>query len=83
MVDDFLYVLENYPNADLSKKEDRDMIANALSNIMCEHHIVTYTDLNSAEGDAKMDNWIQHCNTLKTEKNSESESADDIIRRGL
>ena len=26
MIDDFMYVLENYPNADLSKKEDREMI---------------------------------------------------------
>ena len=46
MKDNFVYVLENYPNADLSKKEDRDMIADALANIMCEHHIVSYTDLN-------------------------------------
>ena len=39
-----MYVLENYPNADLSKKEDREMIADALSGIMCDHHIVSYTN---------------------------------------
>lgn len=78
MVDDFLYVLENYPNADLSIEKDRKMIATALSNIMCEHHIVTYTDLNSVDKDAKMMNWIQHCNTSNTKKNNE-----DVIERGL
>ena len=42
MIDDFMYVLENYPNADLSKEEDRQMVAEALSGIMCSHHIVSY-----------------------------------------
>ena len=77
MVDDFLYVLENYPNADLSNEKDRKMVAEALSNIMCEHHIVTYTDLNAVEGDDKMKNWINHCKTLKTDKN------ENITERGL
>ena len=72
MKDDFLYVLENYPNADLSKKEDRQMIANALSNIMCEHHIVSYTDLDAVRDDSKMISWIQHCKT-KTEKSIDME----------
>jgi hypothetical protein len=78
MVDDFLYVLENYPNADLSKKEDREVVANALSNIMCEHHIVTYTDLTAVTSDAKMTNWIEYCNT-NTKENPE----DTIVSRGL
>ena len=63
MIDDFMYVLENYPNANLSKKEDREMIADALSNIMCEHHIVSYTDLSTFEDDPKMSHWIEYCKT--------------------
>ena len=77
MKDDFMYVLENYTNADLSNTEDREKISQALVNIMCEHHIVTYTDLNAVEGDAKMKNWINHCKTLKTDKN------ENITERGL
>tara|TARA_B100000287_G_scaffold53029_1_gene46696 strand:- start:2836 stop:3081 length:246 start_codon:yes stop_codon:yes gene_type:complete len=67
MTDDFLYVLENYPNADLSKKEDREMIASALSNIMCAHHIVSYTDLDAVKDDPKMTSWIKHCKTKQQE----------------
>ena len=78
MIDDFLYVLENYPKADLSKKEDREMVANALSNIMCEHHIISYTDLDAVKNDVKMINWIQHCKTQK-EKSLDTTN----IERGL
>jgi len=61
MVEDFLYVLENYPNVNLENKSDRELIAYALVNIMCEHHIVSYTDLNSVDSDPKMENWISYC----------------------
>ena len=67
MIDDFMYVLENYPNVDLSKKEDRELIANALSNIMCEHHIISYTDLDAVKNDPKMKSWINHCKKTKEE----------------
>ena len=78
MKDDFTYVLENYPNADLSKKEDREMVANALSNIMCEHHIVSYTDLDAVKNDPKMTSWIRHCRNLSSDDNTEN-----TIERGL
>ena len=61
MIEDFLYVLENYPNADLSKEEDRKLVAESLVNFMCEHHIVTYTDLDAVKNDPKMLNWIKQC----------------------
>ena len=77
MVNDFLYVLENYPNADLSNADDRKMIANALSNIMCEHHIVSYTDLDAVKSDPKMTTWINYC---KSKKDEESQPT---IERGL
>ena len=63
MVEYFLYVLENYPDADLSNEKDRKMVADALSNIMCEHHIISYTDLDAVKNDPKMVSWIQHCKT--------------------
>ena len=79
MIDDFIYVLENYPNSDLSKKEDREMIATALSNIMCEHHIVTYTDLDAAEKDPKMANWISYCKSRTVGEDLDKSTTD----RGL
>jgi len=79
MKDDFLYVLENYPNADLSKEEDREMISEALSNIMCSHHIVSYTDLDAVRNDPKMTNWIQYCKSKKDKRDIEKTP----IRRGL
>ena len=72
MKDDFMYVLENYPNADLSNERDRDVVANALSNIMCEHHVVTYTNLDSVDTDPKMTNWINYCKS-KNEENSKNQ----------
>ena len=75
MKDDFMYVLENYPNADLSNKKDREMISEALSNILCEHHIVSYTNWEAAKKDPKMLNWIEQCKTrddnFKTEETIE------------
>jgi len=75
MKDDFIYVLENYPNADLSNEKDREMIAEALSGIMCAHHIVSYTDLDAVRNDSKMKTWIDYCKSKKEEKNT--------IERGL
>ena len=75
MKDNFLHVLENYPKADLSKKRDRELIADALSNIMCAHHIVSYTDLDAVKSDPKMQTWIDYCKTKDNEK--------DTIERGL
>ena len=69
MKNDFMYVLENYPNADLSKKEDREMIADALSGIMCDHHIVSYTNWEEFKKDPKMESWIRYCKVNGENKN--------------
>tara|TARA_B100001123_G_C15081275_1_gene935752 strand:- start:643 stop:834 length:192 start_codon:yes stop_codon:yes gene_type:complete len=54
MMKNFMYVLENYSNLDLTKESDRRIISEALLNYMKDRHIVTYTDLNSARQDKKM-----------------------------
>tara|TARA_B100000131_G_C18076625_1_gene596631 strand:- start:1010 stop:1249 length:240 start_codon:yes stop_codon:yes gene_type:complete len=79
MIEDFKYVLENYPNADLSKEEDREIIARALSNIMTEHHIISYTDLDAVKDDKKMMNWIERSKIKKDDRDIESYP----IERGL
>ena len=71
MIDDFMYVLENYPNVDLSDSSDREMLAYALVNIMCEHHVVSYTDLEAARKDPKMEQWVSYCKSKKEEDNSD------------
>ena len=68
MVEDFLYVLENYPNVNLEDRSDREMLAYALVNIMCEHHIVSYTDLDAVKDDPKMKTWINYCKTKQEER---------------
>ena len=73
MKDDFMYVLENYPDANLASQDARETIAQALVNIMCEHHIITYTDLEAAKNDPKMTSWIQHCKSAK----------ENVVERGL
>ena len=81
MKDDFMYVLENYPNVDLSKKSDRELIAYALINIMCEHHIVSYTDLDAVKDDPKMTHWMEYCKSKKEEKNKDQQEIP--FERGL
>ena len=66
-----MYVLENYPNVDLSKKSDRELIAYALINIMCEHHIISYTDLDAVKDDPKMIHWMEYCKSKKQEENKD------------
>ena len=84
MVEDFLYVLENYPNVNLENKSDRELIAYALVNIMCEHHIVSYTDLEAVKNDPKMATWIQYCKTKKDERDIEKTNQMEIpFERGL
>ena len=83
MIDDFMYVLENYPDMDLSNEENRKTIATALANIMCEHHIVSYTDLDAARADSKMNSWIKHCATKRDERDIEKPQMDIPFERGL
>ena len=78
MIDDFMYVLENYPDVNLTSEDARRKIATALVNYMCEHHIISYTDLDAVKNDVKMINWIQHCKTQK-EKSLDTTN----IERGL
>ena len=81
MKDDFIHVLENYPNVDLSKKEDRELLADALVNIMCSHHIVTYTDLEAVRKDPVMLNWIQQCKARSDD--SETDQPDLPFEKSL
>ena len=74
MINDFMYVLENYPDANLASEEARETIARALANIMCEHHIVMYTDLEAVNDDPKMQSWINYCeNKNKSESDNQME----------
>ena len=61
MIADFMYVLENYPDANLHSESARRMIAESLVNYMCQHHIVTFTDLEGARNDPKMEEFIKNC----------------------
>ena len=61
MIDDFMYVLENYPDANLHSESVRRMIAESLVNYMCQHHIVTFTDLEGAKNDPAMTEFIKNC----------------------
>tara|TARA_B100000287_G_scaffold337342_1_gene323159 strand:+ start:90 stop:344 length:255 start_codon:yes stop_codon:yes gene_type:complete len=84
MVEDFLYVLENYPNVNLEDKSDRELLAYALVNIMCEHHIVSYTDLDAVKNDPKMTTWINYCKTKKDERDIEKTNQMELpFERGL
>ena len=67
MIDDFMYVLENYTNVDLSNSSEREMLAYALVNIMCEHHVVSSPNFESANEDPKMQECVSYCKT-KTQK---------------
>ena len=61
MIDDFMYVLENYPDANLHSEAARRNIAEALVKHMCDHHIVTYTNLESVKNDPTMIEFIENC----------------------
>ena len=61
MIDDFMYVLENYPDANLRSEAARRTIATSHVNYMCEHHIVTFTDLEGAMNDPAMEEFIKNC----------------------
>ena len=61
MIDDFMYVLENYPDANLHSEGARRMIAEALVQHMCDHHIVTFTNYEAAVNDPHMKEFIKNC----------------------
>ena len=80
MKDDFMYVLENYPNIDLSNRSDREMLAYALVNMMCEHHVFSYTDLEAVKKDPKMEQWVSYC---KSKEESNSNQMELPFEKGL
>ena len=61
MIDDFMSVLENYHNANLHSEAARRTIAEALVKHMCDHHIITYTNLETAKSDPAMTEFIENC----------------------
>ena len=61
MIDDFMYVLENYPDANLHSEAARRNIAEALVQHMCDHHIVTFTNYEAAVNDPHMKEFIKNC----------------------
>ena len=66
MIDNFMSVLEEFSNANLHSEAARRRIAEALVNHMCEHHIITYTDLESAKKDPAMVDFIKNCGCTST-----------------
>ena len=65
-----------YENVNLDNKSDRELIAYALVNIMCEHHIVSYTDLEGARKDPAMEEFIKNCGCKPNKE-------DIPVKRGL
>ena len=61
MIDDFMHVLENYTDANLHSVAARKVIAEALVKHMCDHHIVTFTNLEAARNDPAMTEFIENC----------------------
>ena len=61
MIEDFMSVLENYAGVNMHSTTGRESVARALVDYMCEHHIVTYTDLHGAMNDPKMTEFIENC----------------------
>ena len=76
MIEDFMYVLENYPDANLHSEAARRMIATSLVNYMCEHHIVTFTNYEAAVNDPNMKEFIKNCGCKPTQE-------DIPVKRGL
>ena len=61
MIDDFMSVLENFHNANLHSEAARRVIAKALVDYMCDHHIVTFTNYEAAKNDPAMTEFIENC----------------------
>jgi len=79
MIDNFMKVLEEFSDANLYSVGARRRIAEALINHMCDHHIVTYTDLESARKDPAMVEFIKNCGC----KTTDDDQMDLPFERGL
>ena len=64
MINDFMNVLEDYIGVNLHSEVGRRSVAQALIDYMCEHHIVSYTDLDAVKNDPKMEHWINYCKKI-------------------
>ena len=80
MIDDFMYVLENYPDVNLASEDARRKVATALVNYMCEHHIISYTDLDAVRKDPVMMKFIENFSCNITKDNNQMELP---LERGL
>ena len=76
MIEDFMHVLENHTDANLHSEGARRMIAEALVKHMCDHHIVTFTDLEGARKDPAMTQFIENCGCNANQE-------DIPVKRGL
>ena len=79
MIDNFMKVLEEFSDANLYSEGARKRVAEALVSHMCEHHIITYTDLESAKKDPAMIEFIKNCGCDATNDNQ----MDIPFERGL
>ena len=79
MIDNFMGVLEEFSNANLHSEAARRRIAEALVNHMCEHHIITYTDLERVRKDPAMIEFIKNCGCNTTD----DDQMDLPFERGL
>ena len=76
MIADFMSVLENYTDANLHSVAARKVIAEALVQHMCDHHIVTFTNYEAAVNDPNMTEFIKNCGCNPTQE-------DIPVKRGL
>ena len=84
MIDDFMHVLEDYTDANLHSVAARRRIAEALVQHMCEHHIVTFTNLEAAQNDPKMIEFIKNCGCKANHEDIPEDWMTDIpVKRGL
>ena len=76
MIDDFMHVLEKHTGANLHSVAARKMIAEALVQHMCDHHIVTFTNYEAAVNDPNMKEFIKNCGCKPNQE-------DIPVKRGL
>ena len=76
MIEDFMSVLEDHTTANLHSESARRNIAEALVKHMCDHHIVTFTDLEGARNDPAMTEFIENCGCKPNQE-------DIPVKRGL
>ena len=51
---------------------------------MCEHHIVSYTDLEAVKNDPKMTQWVEYCKSKSDERDIEKTNQMKLpFERGL